>query len=160
MGMIPVVKPLYPDELLYSWIFRLAKANGLKLHSFTAAYMENINGETGAVPYDVRRGFLSLYKNLSLDMDDISELYLKTSVFPYESIAMSEWRQMRYINNVFYKKDALNPPVNPFFNTINICPECVRADKAMFGESYIHRSHQLSGICTCHKHKAYGTGSF
>lgn len=151
MGMIPVVKPLYPDELLYSWIFRLAKANGLKCHFFTAAYMEDINGKAGAVPYDVRRGFLSLYKNLSLDMD-ISELYLKTSVFPYESIAMSEWQQMRYINNVFYRKDALNPLVNPFFNTINICPECVKADKVMFGESYIHRSHQLSGIYTCHKH--------
>lgn len=151
MGIIPVVKALYPDELLYSWIFRLAKANGMKPESFTSAYMDNISTKAKYLPYDVRKWFVSFYKSLDLNID-MAELYLKTSIYSYESIAMKEWQQMVYINNIFYRKDEFNSPVKSLFNTIRICPKCIIEDRKKYGEGYFHRSHQLSGIDTCYKH--------
>lgn len=39
MGFIPVGKKPYPDELLYSWIHRLATANSLLLKDFLIEYL-------------------------------------------------------------------------------------------------------------------------
>lgn len=64
MGIIPNVVQLYPDELLYSWVCRLAKANCLSLHSFTRAYMNGNFKSDADVPYDLKQGFNVLYNNL------------------------------------------------------------------------------------------------
>lgn len=151
MGLIPNVVQLYPDELLYSWVCRLAKANCLSLYSFTRAYMNGNFKSDADVPYDLKQGFNAFYKNLNLNID-MSELFMKTTTFSYESIAMSQELQTKYITNTFYISDAINTPMNYRFTEINICPECVKMDRELFGNSYFHRAHQLRGVCTCHKH--------
>ena len=151
MGIIPNVVQLYPDELLYSWVCRLAKANCLSLHSFTRAYMNGNFKSDADVPYDLKQGFNVLYNNLNLNIG-IAALFMKTTTFSYESIAMSKELQTKYITNAFYKSDAINTPINNRFTEINICLECVKEDKELFGIPYFHRAHQLRGICACPKH--------
>ena len=36
--------------------------------------------------------------------------------------------------------------------TLRICPICAAEDRARYGEAHWHRSHQIEGIGTCHKH--------
>lgn len=151
MGIIPNVIELYPDELLYSWVCRLAKANCLSLHSFTQSYMNDNSKSDADVPYDLRRWFNAFYENLKLNID-ITELFFKTTTFSYESIAMSKELQTKYINNTFYKRDAINTITNSRFTTIKICPQCVEEDKEKYGTPYFHRTHQLRGIDICYKH--------
>lgn len=151
MSFIPSVKPLYPDELLYSWIHRLSKTNGLLIKDFSDAYLGTANAKIGSLSYDIRNGFISLYENL-LKRPDIIELFLSTSTIEFESMFMTEGQQTKLINNTFAPKSIIITPSNGLLSNINVCPECMKADIEKYGEPYIHRHHQFSGVCTCHKH--------
>lgn len=142
--MIPVIIKPYKDELLYSWISRMAELNCLPLCDFMNAYM-NTNYHEADILYDIRDGFEVLYYNLDAEIS-MTQLYMETSVFPYESIVMTEGKKLRCINRTFYSKDALNPPVSSLISEIRICPDCL--DEGRF----LNRAHQLSEVCHCYKH--------
>jgi hypothetical protein len=38
---------------------------------------------------------------------------------------------------------------------LRVCPECVREDRAAFGETYWHRQHQLRGVDSCFQHDVF-----
>ena len=147
MNFIPNVIMPYEDELLYSWITRLAQANELSLESFCSLYMD-LQKE---IPVDVRRGFVALYDNLSLNTS-AKDLYLQTSTMLFEASVDPQSVQIRLINNSFRKESPLNLPKTYFMSAIKMCPECIKEDIEKYGEPYIHRAHQLSGVCVCHKH--------
>ena len=152
MGKIPIVKKPYPDELLYSWICRLAYANGLSISAFSDAYLGRQNTEDTPLTWDIRNEFFLLYNSI-YTTSDLINFYLDLTTFGYESIWMTRGQQTRYTNYVFRKQDKLNPFATTLFQSVNICPACFSEDIEKFGEPYLHRSHQLSGIMTCHKHK-------
>lgn len=147
MNFIPNVIMPYEDELLYSWITRLAQANELSLESFCGLYMD-LQKE---MPVDVRRGFVALYDNLSLNTS-AKDLYLQTSTMLFEASVYPQSVQIRLINNIFRKESPLNLIKTYFMSAIKMCPECIKEDIEKYGEPYIHRAHQLSGVCVCHKH--------
>lgn len=151
MSQIPIVVEPYEDELLYSWIFRLAKTNGLSIDVFSDAYLGTHNAKISSLPYDVRSEFIELCKSIG-QTSDMGELFLQLSLFGLESMFMVKSIQSRYVNNIFQPKDALNPPVHTLVTTIKICPDCIREDAQRLGSPYIHRAHQYSGICFCYKH--------
>lgn len=147
MNFIPIViKPL-PDELLYSWIHRLADANGLLIKNFQEAYMDSKSPKIGTLKLDVGSEFVGLCKSIRYQID-MKELYMELSTFQFESFFMTPGQQMRQVLNVFGPKNRLNTAINGIINDIKICPECLKEDNI----PYIHRAHQLSGICTCYKH--------
>ena len=150
--LIPnMVSPL-PDELLYSWVLILAKINGLSPELFFKTYFgEDVFGKKSIVPIEIRRSFREFYNNLDIDIP-ASDLYLKLSTMQFESLAYPEKMQTRLINNVFRKESILNNIKVYFFNKFNMCPECMKEDIETYGEVYIHRSHQLTGVKVCHKH--------
>ena len=37
--------------------------------------------------------------------------------------------------------------------TLQLCPHCVEADRAQYGEAFWHRVHQLPGVCFCPHHQ-------
>lgn len=150
--LIPnMVSPL-PDELLYSWVLRLAKINGLSPIIFFETYFsKDVFGKGHKVPVEIRRGFKEFYSNLDVDIS-ASELYLKLSTMQFELLAYPEKIQTRFINNIFRKESVLNNIKIYFFNKFNMCPECIKEDIETYGDVYIHRSHQLSGVKVCHKH--------
>ena len=152
MALIPIVIKPYPDELLYSWIMRLAKINGLQIHNFINAYFGNKKQKCKTtIAYDIKNGFLNFYDSLRLNIS-ADRLYLQLSTFGYECIGLSEANQTRVLNNVFFPNDRLNTSVNTFFSALNICPDCIKEDIKKYDEPYFHRAHQLSGIYKCYKH--------
>jgi hypothetical protein len=52
--------------------------------------------------------------------------------------------------NLFYI--STNVPNNLFSRTIRYCPLCLKEDLELYGESYIHRKHQINFMDFCHKH--------
>lgn len=152
MATIPVMTKPYPDELLYSWLHRLASLNGLYFYNFMSAYVMNSQTSAKTVfPFDIRNGFDIFYKNAQLDVDEAS-LYLQMSTLSYECLAMEEGAQSKVVSNVFYPFDLINTPANTFIDKVNVCPDCLKEDSTIYGEPYLHRAHQLSGVCRCHKH--------
>lgn len=148
--MIPIVVEPHSDELLYSWICRLGDMNGLNPLVLWHMYFKE-DDKTNTMPCDLRKCFSKFYSNLKTDAS-ISDLYLQTSTFPYEAIAMIPAQQTRYVNNAFYPADALNPAINSSFKQLRFCPDCVEEDIAVYGRPYFHRKHHLSGICRCYQH--------
>lgn len=149
MSIIPIVKKPYPDEFLYSWIHRLAKENGVSISRFSNLYLAR-NGKN-PIPIEVRGGFEKLCDVLGVT-ESLNELYLSLSTFSFESLAMTKLQQTRIVNNVFQKQDDLNNRSNSLFSNLKICPECANEDSLLYRTPYFHRSHQLSGVYTCHKH--------
>lgn len=152
MSFIPIMEREYPDELMYSWLHRLAKMNEVKFERFACAYLGHSSTNIGRTRMDIRNEFIYLYNNL-YEKRNFKEMYLSLSTFSFESLFMTEGQQTKYINYVSRKVDALNSPANCLFDRIRLCPECMKEDMNRYGESYIHRSHNLSGVCTCSKHK-------
>ena len=152
MATIPVMTKPYPDELLYSWLHRVASLNGLYFYNFMSAYVMNSQTSAKTVfPFDIRNGFDIFYKNAQLDVDEAS-LYLQMSTLSYECLAMEVGAQSKVASNVFYPFDLINTPANTFIDKANVCPDCLKEDILLYGEPYLHRAHQLSGVCKCHKH--------
>lgn len=136
---------------MYSWIHRLVRANGLNISEFSNAYLETSRAPIGAMAYDIKNEFVPLFKHL-LRKPDIIEFFLATNTFRFEAMMMPEGQQTKYINNVFSQRDKLNTVSNGLFQSVNICPECRKEEIGKYGECYLHRHHQLSGVQTCHKH--------
>lgn len=152
INFIPNVIPPFPDELLYSWVLRLAKANGLPPIVFFGMYFgQNRFSANSYIPVDIRRGFIDFYESLNIDIP-ASELYLNLSTTQFELLAYPPKLQIKVINNVFRKESGLNCTQHYFMSDFNMCPECMKEDVETFGEVYIHRSHQLTGVKVCHKH--------
>lgn len=152
MSFIPIMKKEYPDELMYSWVHRLAKLNEIQFERFACRYLGHSRASMGNTRVDIRNEFRYLYDNL-YEKRDFKEMFLSLSTFSFESLFMIEGQQAKYINYVTRKTDKLNTAENCLFDKIRLCPECIKEDMNKYGEIYIHRSHNLSGICTCSKHK-------
>lgn len=151
MRYLPVVIKPYPNELIYSWICRLINANGLSEGNFLEAYLGYRTAKIDSLPYDVRRELVSLNEHLFLQ-EDIMQLLLEHSTYPFEAAFMTQAQQTRYINNITRPKSKLNPSVNGLFRNVYVCPDCMAEDEMLFGESYLHREHHLSGVSVCPKH--------
>lgn len=146
-----VIHPL-PDELLYSWVLRLAKANCMSPKTFYKTYFgkNNMQG-TYYVPVDIRKGFLNFYDALRTKQD-AAELYLQMSTLGFETLSWSLRAQTQLVNVVFRPINQFYQGRNPLFSNFHMCPECIKEDIKKHGEAYIHRSHQLTGVTICHKH--------
>lgn len=149
-NFIPVIIPPYPDELLYSWAQRLSKANGLSMRNFMETYfdMELYQGET---PVDITEGFCHFFDSLNINQD-IVEFYLSLSTFAFNSIFTTKREQIKIVNALFSLKNEFNISPVPRKKRYNLCQECMKEDLEIYGETYLHRAHQLHGVRICHKH--------
>lgn len=148
MGFIPILKKYYPDELMYSWIFRLSKMNGLSIQDFDVAYLGEISER---LKYDVKRKYVYLYENMYVKPDIIT-LFFDTNLFLFDAMFMSEGCQSKLVSNTFWEKNKINTLMRSEIKNISICPMCLKDDVKQYGEAYLHRGHQLSGVQTCYKH--------
>lgn len=149
---IPIIIKPYPDELLYSWIIRLAKSNGLSVKTFAKTYLgEDIFGREQYIPLDVRKGVLNFLNSLNIDEDKM-KLYFSLSTTQFELSFYPERYQIKTINNIIRNNVTLNYINSYFIKTPKVCMECLKRDIEEYGEGYIHRSHQLSGVNVCYEH--------
>jgi hypothetical protein len=140
---------LLPDEHVYSAFVRERMLCG-QMHINTRRFFE-ING----IDYH------QMHSQLPLNTDLMS-IILKMDLSPEQTLhtqlahtPVSLWLLSTPLCGAEYTM-----PNNMAFTALNIdrrwrfCPQCIVADKAKYGVSYWHRSHQLCGakICSIHDH--------
>ncbi len=150
MNELPNYMPPHPDELMFSWIYRLARANALTVSEFSHAYCGTPVKRN--VKTDIMHGFFLLYGHLPVSVE-MDKLFMSLTTMGYEMIAASTPLQSQCFNVAFQPYGAFNRtiigrPKQP----IKICPKCMREDIDLYGRPYIHRSHQLTGVDVCYKH--------
>lgn len=145
-----IMKPL-PDELLFSWVNRLAKVNCITISTFSNEYFGTTIRRAAHPPAEIRKGFERFCDSLRYDGDK-AKMYFSLSTLSFESLALPVNYQIRVVNNIFMEPNLLNMVPTHFYQSLNVCLDCVKEDKETYGEAYIHRAHQLTGVKTCHKH--------
>jgi hypothetical protein len=144
----------YPNELFYSVFARYQR--------YTGKTIKEINKEFGLkerkIPSLEIFGFLNNVSNKLgspysidniLNNHSLINLYLPLITKREQKIALEALKNgdnaranktLRIIGAVNKKK------------AIRYCPDCAREDIELYGESYIHKEHQIPGILCCFKH--------
>ena len=148
------------DEMLASWIIRLAKENVISdIKTFLLAFIYPNESDTrNSFPQmDHRIPFGLFWKALEFAHEEVeeSELFIRTSTFTGTSPFMMKEQRQRYINQAFYtdkQMEALFPFPHGTINGLYLCPECVAEELREKGYFTLHRAHHLPGVTMCHKH--------
>lgn len=150
-SLISNIIPPLPDELLYSWVIRLAKVNGMPPLLFYRTYFQNGDSKCKAIPTDIKSGFLNFLNAIQYD-NAPHKLYFGLTTMSLDLSALTQKNQNDIIIKFFNDEDTHFGIFIPKGKTFNMCPECAKEDVAQYGEMYIHRSHNISGVKVCHKH--------
>lgn len=142
---IPITIPFEEDELLYSWVYRLYKAN--LYHSRINFEEDYFKGQPIHVDgFGFSRGLL-----LSSRFNKKQEIvFTEHTLYPFFAIFYNKEKQEKilHLQREGFEKDS---PVS-FFNEevkeIRYCPECMKEA----GRKYLKRAHQLPGVKVCYKH--------
>lgn len=158
MPVIPILKSLENDELLYSYILRISDANGFKsVNEFLAAYIWlNADVNDKKSKRIKKDGFFSMNAllkafNLRFNMSE----FFKVSTL-YSGIApFITQEQQLYIINMTFRDDVLfltNPSID-MIGKLKSCSECRKDEVEAKGYFWFHRSHQMPGVKKCHIHE-------
>lgn len=146
--MAPMILPVHPhplsDELLSSWMIRLARANGYKVHSFYASYFGRARQIwTRDVDHHAPDWLL---EGLSQRTGTSVEQLKGTTLRAYESIVFEAFQDHGVTRFVM--------PLSIYHRTHRafgqqFCPACLEEDK----EPYLRRSWRLALLVVCTKHR-------
>lgn len=163
--LIPVMIPSLEDELMYSWMIRLAKANGFDdteasaLRLFSKLYVHPNSNKSGIFEphYDCHDDISGFLMATGMPMDKIPEFYLDTNIYTGIAPFMQPMRQSNYINRSVYPNDLGFKSLmfkygNSTITNAYICPECAREDIEKHGTFYLHRMHHLPSVKCCANH--------
>ena len=143
MQIIPVIPVIKDDELLVSYFYRLAQANGKYFSD--DCYTDYFTNEW--------HGLGPTLENLAKQMDGIDaiDLFLDHTTFSYEQLFMTRQQHKQIVNDIFNPIPNSDPPSNYLqndFRLVKVCKDCLDED------FYIRRNHQLpSDYCTKHHKK-------
>lgn len=150
---------LLPDELLYSFVGRLAAENSL---GSPKRQVQALFGNKNIIPsIDLPSALTSLQKRLGtnspwrsvLDMINIATLY------PYHRPFLTPSRD-KLVESILFDgggkalKVLMGRVANGFgaADFLRYCTVCTGSDINTYGTPYWHRSHQLPGVTTCYLH--------
>ena len=144
------------DELLYSYVLRLAEANVMPVQQFISTYMfSGLTGEQAdrTLDYGSVNYIQTLAKNLGVDPVDF---FLKTTLYPGLAPLIPRNEQARYVNIAFRGRKLL-PNIITYIHSdvpaIKRCQLCWEEEEKEYGFGWYHRVHQMPGVSVCHKHK-------
>ena len=155
--IIPFTIPLQSDELLYSYIQRLAIANGVPHPLFERAYAITSAAIPPVLRHRPRRDsaddFSNLY-DLTNQPGSLLQFYMSSTLFPGYVPLLSKPVLAGYVARWTIRNEltGIIPLHNALITRVRICPECVREDIHANGYCYLHRSHQMVDAVVCHKH--------
>ena len=153
IGYFPQV---YPDELIYSVLARFYVHSGYPAYTFCAEDIflnKRVRPDMEFLNVMKPERLESLCKKMSM-----AELIEKHTMFPYYARFLPYERRNRAFealcsmggdyNNLL----AIPKQKNGEHRYLRYCPLCVKEDRTFYGESYWHRSHQLTGVGICPVH--------
>lgn len=147
-----------PDELMYSYLNRLAGWNYIPAADFAGTFIYDKN--KSIVPETVSH---ILYGNTwyigrltdILGYDPLT-FFLEHSIYPGIAPLLIPTVQTRWINNVFRGNRVytrLVSEIKPEISMLRYCPLCMKTEMSDYGFSWFHRKHQMPGVTACHVHK-------
>lgn len=149
----------YPDELLYSACARYHYYIGNIDYKDT---LEELFGKRSIIPNFYMGCYLDyLCKQLGCKYS-AEDLIWKHTIFPYYAPFLPDSRKKELIEEMKYDTGgALYTKLGMVAGSIcqkdgiYYCYECAKKDVEQYGETYIHREHQLQGILVCPHHGVY-----
>jgi len=155
---IPVIINPIEDEILYSYLQRLSKANTFfSFAEFIGAYLRpdsEMKFAKNHMLYDANTVAGRLIRYLPESVDPV-EFYLDHSV--YSAITPLRTRQQQtHIINLAEGRQNQYPRIvtklTSMMPELHVCPECMKEDVEKHGFWYYHRAHQIEGTKVCWKH--------
>lgn len=158
--MIAYFPKLYPGELLYSWIARYHLHSGnLSFKSTTSELFEKSSYiSTPDLPCNLE----ALYKNIQHFSPLKAKEWIKRHTFYNYYIAFSSKRIRESVfNSMLYgnANNALHMLTGNMASSVKdilyfrYCPICVDENIELYGEPYLHTSHQTPSSFVCPVHK-------
>lgn len=149
----------YPDELLYSVFARYHIQSGNT--SAKETMKELFNSATNTACIDLPAHLDSFMSNLPLGTSyTIDNFIINNTLYPYYTAFLQNERADKIkqlmrsnskgeIHNLAgIMASSVNAP-----KRLNLCIECSKVDKEIYGEVYWHRIHQAPGVLYCPEHK-------
>lgn len=145
------------DELFFSYIHRTAEANAMPILRFLNEYVKNkktdIYSSARRLSYGSNNYITEIATNLGMDPED---LFLRTTLYPAMAPTLGKGMQSHWINHVFRGAEQfpkiITPPISDI-SSVKICKKCMEEEIKSEGFFWYHRSHNLPGVCMCHKHQ-------
>lgn len=132
------------DEYIYSYVLRLANANGFDLKTFLQIVLNQIWGYNRKKAYDLDFNIVKISELIGLER--VLPFYLKTTLFNGIAPFMNR-------DNIGKRVDAVNYYVfsnmktlesyEHLLNDLKICPECMKEELESKNFFYYHRAHQM-----------------
>lgn len=142
----------YPDELVGSMLNRASRQLGLSQKRLLPILTgRNITSHSMVI---TSHGGIARACGMGLE-----ELLLRHTLLPYTTAFMRIterariWRAFTGSQSESFCAAAISQNSTKATNWMNLCPECIRVDFAIYGEAYWHRSHQLPGVTLCLPHQ-------
>jgi len=148
--------PVYEDEDIRSIVYRYQAAREFKVNISSAnqQLFNRASNTNSAFPCNVSK-LVSLLQQSNFSLDD----FIKNHTYlPLAKYCLDQSRYQELDHYVKYgdpssRRDKVNASVTGFLSAqLMYCPLCL-ADDYSRGEAYIHRSHQVDFIPTCHIHE-------
>lgn len=154
-----IIEPL-EDELFFSYIYRLAIANGYPTLIDFIQGLSNTKLSPNklyqlARNYDGDILFSILFKHINYEIP--AYIFQRCSLFPYQSLFLTKETKQKYKSYLLCGYPDLKKTYGRSMKLINhpvYCKECEAEDLDNLGYSYLRRSHQLPFISLCHKHQS------
>ena len=160
--MLPICMKPYQDELLFGWMLRLMKANGIKTIGrfknllFSGKSDGAVRKEAEGCRLDYIRGLdricrenaeLHSFPDIRFILKNMTGVWAAAPLMNYGKQAM----QAQYI--LKDRDDSLyDMRPNGDFTELRFCPDCMAEDIARYGEPYFHTWHHLPGTYVCAVH--------
>ena len=159
MPKIPLLIEPETDELMVSYLWRLAKQNGFDhisdlLHGYIFPNNELRKYQRQSIRADANNVFPAFYDAVDLPIDQV-KFYLAHTIYGGLVPLTSEGWQMQMIAHAFHSGDdiasIIGIPVN-MLDEYRICPLCQKEDVTDKGFWYYHTFHHMPGVSVCAKH--------
>ncbi|MFR2886605.1 MAG: TniQ family protein [Clostridium butyricum] len=148
---------IYEDELLYSVFARYYQHTGHITYGYVA---EELFGDSKVIP---SVEFINSLKpevlQLLLKNMTMQELIKNYTMFPYYARFIPTTKKKRALEALINMRGDYNNLLsipkskNGAERYLRYCPICSEKDKKQYGETYWHRSHQITELNVCYKHK-------
>lgn len=146
-----------PDELLDSVVYRYHKLAGNAHPSQTLAELFNVTSR--GVPRLLSNNSALLQDKVSPALfKDRKDLLARHSLLSAMGRIFDEWHIKQAVSDAENGLDFGTSRIYFSCHTLvlqdsfHCCPICIQEEQASLGFAYWHRSHQLQGVTTCHKH--------
>ncbi len=142
--LLPIHPRPFPDELLSSWLVRLALSNGFNVHSFYSSLLRYKNPLWNR---DLDRG-------IELELSRILSQRTGVSAEQIESLALASYSGFLFSKLRIHGSSRWINPVGIYHRQhtrfgLQCCPMCLKADPT----PYFRRHWRLALVAICTKHK-------